>query len=65
MDCPVEGCKRVGKRGFKRKDNLLQHRRGFHGEDIPKVFMRFGDKGVKHRKLKAVRVVDKKGGSGV
>lgn len=42
FDCPVPGCDRVGGYGFKRKDNILQHRRLVHGEDIPKVRFRFG-----------------------
>lgn len=50
LNCPVPNCHRVGDRGFKRKDNLLQHRRLLHGEDIPKVRVRFGSGG------RAVRV---------
>lgn len=47
----MPNCHRVGDRGFKRKDNLLQHRRLLHQEDIPKVRVRFGSGGVR-----AVRV---------
>jgi len=34
--CPHEGCERVGTNGFKRKDNLVQHLRGVHGDRIGK-----------------------------
>jgi len=34
--CPHGGCERVGKSGFKRKDNLVQHLRGVHGDPIGK-----------------------------
>ncbi|RPB10283.1 hypothetical protein P167DRAFT_537730 [Morchella conica CCBAS932] len=37
ISCPVQGCRRTGERGFTRYDNLLQHRRNFHKENIPKV----------------------------
>ncbi|CUS12117.1 unnamed protein product [Tuber aestivum] len=36
LDCPHEGCGRVGENGFKRKDNLVQHLRGVHGDIIEK-----------------------------
>lgn len=44
LDCPFPDCNRVGARGFNpaRPDNLLHHRRLVHGEDIPKVRVRFG-----------------------
>lgn len=42
LDCTFPDCDRVGEDGFKRKDNMLQHRRLVHGEDIPKVRVRFG-----------------------
>lgn len=42
LSCPVDGCKRVGDRGFKRKDNVLQHMRSVHKRDFPKVKVRFG-----------------------
>lgn len=40
FSCPIDDCARTGKRGFSRKDNLLQHRRNFHGQDIPKARVR-------------------------
>ncbi|RPB11522.1 hypothetical protein P167DRAFT_536678 [Morchella conica CCBAS932] len=61
IDCPVAGCARVGSRGFKRKDNMLQHRRGVHGEEIQKKYMRFGQAGLAHRKLRDVRKPGKRG----
>ena len=36
FNCPHEGCERAGKSGFKRKDNLVQHLRGVHGDFIGK-----------------------------
>ncbi|PWW75951.1 hypothetical protein C7212DRAFT_363796 [Tuber magnatum] len=36
FDCIHEGCGRVGELGFKRKDNLVQHLRGVHGDHIGK-----------------------------
>ncbi|PUU72685.1 hypothetical protein B9Z19DRAFT_1096784 [Tuber borchii] len=36
FECPHEGCERVGENGFKRKDNLVQHLRGVHGDQIGK-----------------------------
>ena len=36
FNCPHEGCERVGKSGLKRKDNLVQHLRGVHGDPIGK-----------------------------
>lgn len=36
FNCPHEGCERVGKNGLKRKDNLVQHLRGVHGDPIGK-----------------------------
>lgn len=41
-DCPVAGCQRVGEKGFKRKDNVTQHRRLVHAETIQKTFNRYG-----------------------
>ena len=35
-DCPHSTCKRKGKMGFSRPDNLIQHRRNVHNENIPK-----------------------------
>ena len=35
-DCPYPTCKRKGKMGFSRPDNLIQHRRNVHNENIPK-----------------------------
>ena len=35
-DCPYPTCKRKGKMGFSRLDNLIQHRRNVHDENIPK-----------------------------
>ena len=35
-DCPHLTCKRKGKMGFSRPDNLIQHRRNVHNENIPK-----------------------------
>lgn len=40
-DCPFDGCFRVGKAGFSRRDNMLQHLREAHGERVPKVKCRF------------------------
>lgn len=40
FNCPIDDCARTGRRGFSRKDNLLQHRRNFHGQDIPKARVR-------------------------
>lgn len=37
IPCPVQGCRKTGIWGFNRYDNLLQHRRRYHKEDIPKV----------------------------
>ncbi|RPB01304.1 hypothetical protein L873DRAFT_1788374 [Choiromyces venosus 120613-1] len=36
LSCTHEGCQRVGENGFKRKDNLVQHLRGVHGDVIVK-----------------------------
>lgn len=36
LDCPSPYCVRFGPKGFRRKDNLTQHRRLCHGEYIPK-----------------------------
>ena len=36
FNCPYEGCERVGEKGFKRKDNRVQHLRGVHGDHIKK-----------------------------
>ncbi|KAG0643009.1 hypothetical protein HOY80DRAFT_550850 [Tuber brumale] len=37
LSCPHKGCTRVGEvSGFKRKDNLVQHLRGVHGDVIGK-----------------------------
>jgi hypothetical protein len=36
LDCPWRRCERKGSRGFPRLDHLIEHRRGFHHEDIPK-----------------------------
>lgn len=41
LDCPFPDCERVGENGFKRKDNLLQHQRSVHGDNIPKRPVRF------------------------
>jgi hypothetical protein len=35
-DCPFRRCERKGERGFPRLDHLIEHRRGFHHEAIPK-----------------------------
>lgn len=42
IDCPFAGCDRVREKGFKRKDNLTQHRRNVHEERIVKNPIRFG-----------------------
>jgi len=36
LECHHEGCGRVGEFGFKRRDNLVQHLRGVHGDVIEK-----------------------------
>ncbi|RPB08400.1 hypothetical protein P167DRAFT_356932 [Morchella conica CCBAS932] len=41
LDCTIEGCRRTGEEGFSRKDNLIQHMRSVHGEQIPKNQIRF------------------------
>ncbi|KAH0614324.1 uncharacterized protein H6S33_006210 [Morchella sextelata] len=41
LDCTIEGCRRTGEEGFSRKDNLIQHMRSVHGEEIPKNLVRF------------------------
>ncbi|RPA78186.1 hypothetical protein BJ508DRAFT_378418 [Ascobolus immersus RN42] len=49
--CPYETCERSEKgKGFNRSDNLLNHRRDVHGEDIPKL--------PKGRKKKVVESMD-------
>ena len=35
-DCPYPTCKRKGKGGFSRRDNLIQHCRNVHNDKIPK-----------------------------
>ncbi|KAF8469737.1 hypothetical protein BDZ91DRAFT_720818 [Kalaharituber pfeilii] len=35
-DCPHPYCDRKGEKGFQRKDNLTQHRRNVHAEQIEK-----------------------------
>lgn len=40
LDCTFEGCDRVGQEGFSRKDNLIQHLRRVHHQDIPKTWRR-------------------------
>jgi hypothetical protein len=35
-NCPWPRCERRGDRGFPRLDHLIEHRRGFHHEAIPK-----------------------------
>lgn len=55
IDCPVPGCQRVGENGFTRRDNLLQHRRGLHGEDIPKSRVRFGRKRARVNQLNGAK----------
>ncbi|KAH0613081.1 uncharacterized protein H6S33_009461 [Morchella sextelata] len=37
IPCPFKGCKKTGHWGFIRYDNLLQHRRSIHKENIPKT----------------------------
>ncbi|KAI5837859.1 hypothetical protein DFP73DRAFT_284140 [Morchella snyderi] len=41
-DCQFSGCARTGRRGFSRKDNMLQHVRKVHKVDIPVKKCRFG-----------------------
>ncbi|KAI5838471.1 hypothetical protein DFP73DRAFT_264711 [Morchella snyderi] len=41
IDCTIDGCRRTGEEGFTRKDNLIQHMRSVHGEEIPKNPIRF------------------------
>ncbi|KAF8253468.1 hypothetical protein K440DRAFT_657405 [Wilcoxina mikolae CBS 423.85] len=36
IDCPEDGCKRKGNKGFGRQDNLRDHRRRVHDIQIPK-----------------------------
>jgi hypothetical protein len=36
LDCPFRQCERKGDRGFPRLDHLIEHRRGYHHEHIPK-----------------------------
>ena len=36
FDCPWPRCERKGERGFVRMDHLIEHRRGYHDEAIPK-----------------------------
>lgn len=36
ISCPFIGCARTGDNGFARQDNLRQHRRNVHSENIPK-----------------------------
>lgn len=43
LDCTFEGCDRVGREGFSRKDNLTQHLRRVHHQDIPKTWWRRDD----------------------
>lgn len=43
-DCTFEGCDRVGREGFSRKDNLIQHLRRVHHQDIPKTWRRKVDR---------------------
>lgn len=35
-ECPYPTCKRKGKGGFNRRDNLIQHCRNVHNQNIPK-----------------------------
>ncbi|SLM37078.1 Zinc finger, C2H2-like [Lasallia pustulata] len=37
LDCPERWCGRVGDYGFTRKDHLIEHRRSFHVQDVPKT----------------------------
>ncbi|KAI5837633.1 hypothetical protein DFP73DRAFT_567806 [Morchella snyderi] len=37
FSCPFPGCPRTGVKRFNRYDNLLQHRRNIHNENIPKA----------------------------
>ena len=41
VDCPVEGCMRVGPQGIKRADNLLAHMLNKHG--IPQRRISYGN----------------------
>ena len=36
IDCPFKRCVRKGDQGFTRNDHLVEHRRQFHMERIPK-----------------------------
>ncbi|KAF7508428.1 hypothetical protein GJ744_009281 [Endocarpon pusillum] len=36
LDCPYPRCERRGARGFPRLDHLIEHRRGYHHDNIPK-----------------------------
>lgn len=36
IDCPRKNCVRKGDLGFTRNDHLVEHRRQFHMENIPK-----------------------------
>lgn len=45
LDCPFHNCQRAGANGFTRKDNLVQHRRNVHGEDIPRARGRLPGRG--------------------
>ncbi|KAF7503186.1 hypothetical protein GJ744_004219 [Endocarpon pusillum] len=36
LDCPWPRCERRGPRGFLRLDHLIEHRRGYHHDNIPK-----------------------------
>ena len=36
LDCPMLKCSRKGECGFTRHDHLVEHLRGYHGEDIAK-----------------------------
>ncbi|KAH0612308.1 uncharacterized protein H6S33_010360 [Morchella sextelata] len=42
LNCTVAGCEKVGVKGFSRRDNLLQHLRRVHGEELPVIRYRFG-----------------------
>ncbi|KAI5841554.1 hypothetical protein DFP73DRAFT_556197 [Morchella snyderi] len=42
LNCTVAGCEKVGVKGFSRRENLLQHLRRVHGEELPVVRYRFG-----------------------
>ncbi|KAH0611917.1 uncharacterized protein H6S33_009969 [Morchella sextelata] len=41
-DCQFAGCSKTGKKGFSRKDNMLQHLRRVHKVDFPVKKWRFG-----------------------